>query len=75
MIHVNKDKLFSVIGSRKVWISLGGIATAVCALLQVDPTISANIVGLIVALGASSSIIIEKITGIKDVDSENEISK
>lgn len=42
-------------GSRKTWIAISGVATALCALLQVDPTVSANIVALIVAIGAFAS--------------------
>lgn len=42
-------------GSRKTWVAISGVATAICALLQVDPTVSANIVALIVAIGAFAS--------------------
>lgn len=61
-----KDIVFSIIGSRKVWVGVGGISTAICALLGVEPTISANILGLITAVGALSSIVVEKITNKKE---------
>lgn len=67
---MNKNTIYSIVGSRKVWIAFGGISTAICALLQVDPTISANILGIITAVGATASIIVEKITN-KKVDGED----
>lgn len=69
---MNKDTIYSIVGSRKVWVSVGGVATALCAFLRVDPTVSANILGIITALGATASIIVEKITHKKE-DDENEV--
>lgn len=67
---MSKDKFYSIVGSRKVWLSVGGIATAVCALAGVDNSISTNILGVITALGAFASIVVEKITNKKDDDNE-----
>nr|DAP03588.1 MAG TPA: holin [Caudoviricetes sp.] len=69
---MNKDVIYSIVGSRKVWVAFGGIATAICALLRVDPTLSANILGIITAIGATASIIVEKITNKKVDDESNE---
>lgn len=63
------DIVYSIIGSRKVWLSIAGIATAISALLGLEPTLSANIVGIITAVGALASIIVEKITN-KKIDED-----
>lgn len=61
-------------GSRKTWVAISGVATALCALLQVDPTVSANIVALIVAIGAFASTMLRDTPDGKDTEDTEETS-